>query len=410
MAVHSFPNVPVATGSASESVPSRVAPIGLPDSAMETVQGKKKKSWGRNTFQLAATAQSTTSESASRSRRQATLHGNTEKREFDVRNDNFMSLQELGSGNGGRTSVMKVQHVETGTLMAKKVVLSDANPAERKKILLELQTIHTCNSPFIVSSYGAYLMEPNICMWMEFMDKGSFAAIYKRIGPIDLKVVGKVAVAVLQGLRYLYEEHRIIHGDIKPSNILCNSTGDIKLCDFGVSGKFMDPIANTFVGTSTYFSPERIKGATHSVKSDIWSLGITLIELIVGQFPFSGSSDSDNESDLECEGERTRRVNHRTSLAIPSGAKRRSRRRIKGVSLHGGGMTISIVELMHQIINEPAPRLPPRKFGSDAEEFVDACLEKDGERRMGLEDLFKLPWITYSRKNGVDVAAWTKTF
>jgi mitogen-activated protein kinase kinase len=109
---------------------------------------------------------------------------------------------------------------------------------------------------------------------MEFMDKGSFDTIYKRIGAIDIKVVGKVAVAVLEGLRYLYDIHRIIHRgqlpvvtlnpvqfthgapptDIKPSNILCNSNGDIKLCDFGVSGELINSIANTFVGTSIYMS------------------------------------------------------------------------------------------------------------------------------------------------------------
>ncbi|KAJ7069373.1 ste7-like protein [Mycena amicta] len=422
--------LPVAVGLASlslndstEPVPmaSRLAPIGpraphgprpaplrdganfLPPSDLQLIAASSPQS---------ASPQS--SVSASLSSTLAALDAtNTRKREFDLKNDDFTSLQELGSGNGG--SVMKVQHVRTGTIMAKKVVLIDAKPAERKKILLELQIMHDCDSPFIVSSYGAYLAEPNICLCMEFMDKGSFDAIYKRIGPIDVKVVGKVAVAVLEGQRYLYDEHRIIHRDIKPSNILCNSQGDIKLCDFGVSGELINSIANTFVGTSIYMSPERIQGATYSVKSDIWSLGITLIELIVGQFPFSGSFDSDNDSDLECEeGERTPPADHRASLTIPTSpgtAKRRSRRRSKGVSLHGGGMTISIIELMHQIVNEPAPRLPPGKFGSlDAEEFVDVCLEKDGERRMGLAELFKLPWITDSRQNGVDVAAWTKTF
>ena len=91
------------------------------------------------------------------------------------------------------------------------MVLIDAKPAERKKILLELQIMHDCDSPYIVSSYGAYLAEPNICLCMEYMDKGSFDAIYKRMGPIDIRIVGKVAVAVLEGQRYLYDVHRIIH-------------------------------------------------------------------------------------------------------------------------------------------------------------------------------------------------------
>ncbi|KAF7298632.1 STE/STE7/MEK1 protein kinase [Mycena indigotica] len=363
-----------------EPHPTRLAPLGP---RAPTPHGHRPLHDGTNATAIDLT--SPQADAASLSSRLAALDAkNTKKREFDLKNDDFTSLQELGSGNGG--SVMKVQHVKSGTIMAKKVVLIDAKPAERKKILLELQIMHDCDSRFIVSSYGAYLAEPNICLCMEFMDKGSFDAIYKRIGPIDVKVVGKVAVAVLEGQRYLYDEHRIIHRDIKPSNILCNSQGEIKLCDFGVSGELINSIANTFVGTSIYMSPERIQGATYSVKSDIWSLGITLIELIVGQFPFSGSFDSDNDSDLEGEGHRTPPATHRVSLTIPSSptSKRRSKRRSKGVSLHGGGMTLSIIELMHQIVHEPAPRLPSGKFGHDAEKFVDACLEKDGEKRTGL--------------------------
>ncbi|KAJ7069379.1 Pkinase-domain-containing protein [Mycena amicta] len=348
------------------------------------------------------------------------------QREFDFKKSNdFTILQELGSGNGGITSVEKVRHVATGKIMAKKVVLvGPVLSTQRRMIVYELEIIGRCDSPFIVLSYDLYLAEPNICMWMEFMDKDSFDAIYKRIGPIDPKVVGKVAVAVLEGQRYLYDEHCIIHRDIRPSNILCNSQGDIKLCDFGLSADLINSMANTFIGTPIYMSPERIQGARHTIQSDIWSLGMTLIELILGQFP---SFDSDNNSDSEHEGERTSAADHRASLAIPTSTspevKQRLRRHSEGVS----STTISIIQLMHQIVNEPAPRLPSEQFGSDAEDFVEMCLEKDVERRMGLAGLFvsrmlvyghvlltkwiqEMPWIKGSRHNGVDVAAWTTTF
>ncbi|KAJ7127339.1 Pkinase-domain-containing protein [Mycena filopes] len=349
----------------------------------------------------------------------ASLDRKPQYKEFDLKNDDFTHLQELGAGNGG--SVVKVQHVPTGTIMAKKIVLIDAKPTERKKILLELQIMNDCDSPYIVSSYGAYLAEPNICICMEFMDKGSFDGIYKRIGAIDIKVVGKVAVAVLEGLRYLYDVHRIIHRDIKPSNILCNSSGLIKLCDFGVSGELVNSIANSFIGTSIYMSPERIQGATYSVKSDIWSLGITLIELSVGQFPFSDSfDDDDDDEDLDAphpdidDDEHSANANgNRDSLQVPDAAaseRRRRRRRSKGVSLHGGGMTLSIIELMHQIVNEPSPRLPPGKFGADAESFVTACLEKELVARKTPGQLWDYPWISASRVNGVDMKAWAATF
>jgi mitogen-activated protein kinase kinase len=91
------------------------------------------------------------------------------------------------------------------------IVLIDAKPSVRKQILRELQIMHDCKSPYIISFYGAFVADPNICICMEFMDKGSLDGVYKKIGPIDIEVVGKVALAVLEGLMYLYDVHRIIH-------------------------------------------------------------------------------------------------------------------------------------------------------------------------------------------------------
>lgn len=71
--------------------------------------------------------------------------------------------------------------------------------------------MHDCHSKYIISFFGAFLADPNICICMEFMDKGSLDGIYKKIGPIDIDVVGHVALAVLEGLTYLYDVHRIIH-------------------------------------------------------------------------------------------------------------------------------------------------------------------------------------------------------
>lgn len=125
---------------------------------------------------------------------------------------------------------------------------------------------------------------------MEFCEGGSLDSIYREVkklgGRTGEKVLGKVAEGVLNGLTYLHS-HRIIHRDIKPSNILLTRTGDVKLCDFGVSGEFgTKGDANTFIGTSYYMAPERITGQSYTITSDVWSLGVTLLEVAQHRFPF----------------------------------------------------------------------------------------------------------------------------
>lgn len=90
-------------------------------------------------------------------------------------------------------------------------MLIDAKPSVRKQILRELQIMHDCHSDHIISFYGAFVSDPNICICMEFMDKGSLDGIYKKHGAINIDIVGKIALAVLEGLTYLYDVHRIIH-------------------------------------------------------------------------------------------------------------------------------------------------------------------------------------------------------
>ncbi|KAI5455282.1 MAP kinase kinase (MEK) [Naganishia albida] len=309
----------------------------------------------------------------------------------ELKNDEFKVVQDLGAGAGG--TVDKVIHVPTGTIMAKKLVLIDAKPAVRKQILRELQIMHGCASPYIVSFYGAFMREPHICICMEYMDRTSLDGIYKKHGAIEIGVVGRIAEAVLEGLTYLYDVHRIIHRDIKPSNILVNSKGAIKICDFGVSGELINSIANTFVGTSTYMSPERIQGGNYSVKSDVWSLGVSLIELALGRFPFSNEEDGeDDDLDLPA------------SLRSSAGT---ADARMPRPKPNAAGPNMSILDLLQYIVNEPAPRLtPPGRFPREAELFVDDCLRKDPGLRKNPKELLLYDWIRCSKVTPDDLEAW----
>ncbi|KAJ1841450.1 MAP kinase kinase (MEK), partial [Coemansia sp. RSA 2703] len=150
---------------------------------------------------------------------------------LDLREEDLEIGKPMGEGAGG--TVVKAMHKPTATPMALKFIRADFSI--RQQILKELQILHECNSPYIVSFYGAYPKDNGVQVCLEFMDLKSFDWIYRKNGPIPVPVIGKVTYSVLQGLKYLYEDLRVMHRDIKPSNILFNSQGFIKLCDFGIS-------------------------------------------------------------------------------------------------------------------------------------------------------------------------------
>ncbi|OLL23555.1 MAP kinase kinase skh1/pek1 [Neolecta irregularis DAH-3] len=199
----------------------------------------------------------------------------------------FEDLGRLGEGNGG--SVKKCR-LPTGQLFAMKTIPADPNPDVHRQILRELEFNRSCCSPHIVQYYHAHLSPTQgiISIAMEFCAAGSLDAIYKRVkelnGRTGEKVLGKIAQGALSGLDYL-KDRGIIHRDIKPSNILLTATGQVKICDFGVSGVLVNSLAGTFTGTSLYMAPERIRGENYSVTSDVWSLGLTLMEVAEHRFP-----------------------------------------------------------------------------------------------------------------------------
>lgn len=203
----------------------------------------------------------------------------------------IIELDKLGEGNGG--SVSKCKLANNSKIFALKLINADPNPDIQKQIIRELQYNRCCNSPNIVKYYGTFMVEKQsmIGIAMEFMGGRSLDAIYKRCIELDPtnrineKVLGKIAESILNGLNYLHKQ-RIIHRDIKPSNILLDDKGNIKLCDFGVSGEAVNSLATTFVGTQYYMAPERIMGKPYTVTCDIWSLGLTLLEVATCKFPF----------------------------------------------------------------------------------------------------------------------------
>lgn len=252
---------------------------------------------------------------------------------FNMSLDEVDTLDELGKGNYG--TVYKVRHARpqmrkpgqglagnkardrtddvppspvvsstptstqagtTGMVMAMKEIRLELDDAKFAAIIMELDILHRAISPYIVDFYGAFFQEGAVYICMEFMDGGSIDKIYG--DGIPENVLRKITLATVQGLKSLKDGHNIIHRDVKPTNILINTRGQVKICDFGVSGNLVASIAKTNIGCQSYMAPERISsggvaaaganpgGGTYSVQSDIWSLGLSIIECALGRYPY----------------------------------------------------------------------------------------------------------------------------
>lgn len=190
---------------------------------------------------------------------------------------------------------LKHQDNLSGVVMAMKEIRLELDESKFAQIIMELDILHRCVSPFIIDFYGAFFQEGAVYICVEFMDGGSIDKIYKQGVPEN--ILRKVTLSTIMGLKTLKDDHNIIHRDVKPTNILVNSRGQIKICDFGVSGNLVSSIAKTNIGCQSYMAPERIAGGgiqqsgttstgTYSVQSDIWSLGLSVIECALGRYPY----------------------------------------------------------------------------------------------------------------------------
>ncbi|KAK1805954.1 hypothetical protein P4O66_012999, partial [Electrophorus voltai] len=170
--------------------------------------------------------------------------------------------------------------------------------------------------------------------------------------------------------------------DVKPSNILVNSRGEIKLCDFGVSGQLIDSMANSFVGTRSYMSPERLQGTHYSVQSDVWSMGLSLVELAIGRYPIPPPDAKELEAIFG------RPVLDGAGMEAHSTSPRP---RPPGRPISGHGVdsrpAMAIFELLDYIVNEPPPKLPHGLFTPDFQDFVTKCLIKNPADRADLKML-----------------------
>ncbi|KAA6373300.1 MAG: putative Serine/threonine-protein kinase [Streblomastix strix] len=197
-------------------------------------------------------------------------------------------IQEL-AGRGTFGEVFRAVEKETKELRALKVVkIEDLQGIQ--DITNEISIMEKVKHPNVVRYYETMALDENkILIAMELCEAGSLYNLYEKTKiPLDEQQISFVMREALKGISYLHE-NKVIHRDIKAGNLLITANGDIKLADFGVSASLKMTFDNrkTAIGSPYWMAPEVIQQEEYSFQADIWSLGITAIELLDGKPPLS---------------------------------------------------------------------------------------------------------------------------
>ncbi|CAD8195459.1 unnamed protein product [Paramecium pentaurelia] len=205
--------------------------------------------------------------------------------ETQINPENYYRL-ECVIGEGSYGQVYKGIQLDNGKVVAIKIVPSSGEIESLKR---EIQILRDCRCDNIVKYFGSYHSNGQLWLIMEYCQGGSVIEMIKALqNPLPEEIIATILYQTLKGIDYMHS-HKKIHRDIKCGNILIDHLGNIKLADFGVSTQLVHTMADTdtVIGSPFWMSPEILVKSRYSKKTDIWSLGITAIEMAEGEPPYA---------------------------------------------------------------------------------------------------------------------------
>eukprot|EP00011_Vannellida_sp_DIVA3-517-6-12_P003305 CAMPEP_0114625240 /NCGR_PEP_ID=MMETSP0168-20121206/11170_1 /TAXON_ID=95228 ORGANISM="Vannella sp., Strain DIVA3 517/6/12" /NCGR_SAMPLE_ID=MMETSP0168 /ASSEMBLY_ACC=CAM_ASM_000044 /LENGTH=506 /DNA_ID=CAMNT_0001836519 /DNA_START=256 /DNA_END=1773 /DNA_ORIENTATION=- len=265
----------------------------------------------------------------------------------------FTLQEKLGKGSYGDVfKAVRAKGPGAGEVVAIKIISIDDNDV-LDDVRKEIKILSECHHENVVSYLGSYFKADNLWIAMEYCGGGSVNDLCQAMNTsLTENQIALICREALRGLQYLHGQ-RMIHRDIKGGNILLTNSGDVKLADFGVSAQLFNTFSkrNTFVGTPYWMAPEVIQKNTYDAKADIWSLGITAIEMAEIYPPFA---------------------------------------------------EVHPMRVLFIIARQDPPTLKEKHLWSDKfHDFVSCCLQKEVDKRPDAETLLKHPFVANCRAKAI---------